>query len=228
MERRPASRHSPGALLGLILLSLVAAGGCQSVLFTAMYIFQGTTDPAAFDGLNKKKVVVVCRQASGMEFSDPNVTKDLDKLATVRLAKNGRKIEVIDPSKVERRQDENSWDEFLTVGRAMKAEMVVGIDLEEFGIRQGQTVLQGRATATVKVVDCKTGKEVFSKPITPLLYPPNHVVSVTEWSEAEFRRKFEERAGRAVGPLLLCSRSQRRHRHGLRTAPLARITHGAS
>ncbi len=204
MERRPASRHGLDGLLGLVLLSLVMATGCQSVLFTAMYIVQGTTDPAAFDGLNKKKVVVVCRQASGMEFSDPNVTKDLDKLVSTRLTKNGHKVEVIDSEKVQRWEDENSWDEFITVGRAMKAEMVVGIDLEEFSIRQGQTVFQGKATATVKVVDCKTGKEVFSKPIAPVLYPPNHVISVTDRQEADFRREFEavlaDRLGRFFYP----------------------------
>jgi hypothetical protein len=192
MERRPASRHGLGALLGLVLLSLVTAGGCQAVMFSAMYLFQGTTQDADFDGLNKKKVVVVCRQASGMEFSDPNVSKDLVKLITARLVKNGYKIEVVDPSKVERWEDENSWDEFLTVGRAMKADMVLGIDLEQFGIRQGQTVFQGKANATVKVLDCKTGKETFSKPIAPLIYPPNHVISVADRQEAEFRREFEE------------------------------------
>jgi hypothetical protein len=192
MERRPASRHGLGALLGLVLLSLVTAGGCQTVLFTAMYLFQGTTEDAQFNGLNKKKVVVVCRQAPGMEFSDPNVAKDLDKLITARLAKNCYKIQVIEPAKVERWEDENTWDEFLAVGRAMKADMVVGIDLEQFSIRQGQTVFQGRANATVKVVDCKTGKEAFSKPIMQLIYPPNHMVSVADRQEAEFRREFED------------------------------------
>ncbi len=199
MERRPASRHGLGALLGLALLSLVTAGGCQAVMFSAMYLFQGTTEKAEFDGLNKKKVVVVCRQASGMEFSDPNVAKDLDKLVTARLAKNCYKIQVIEPSKVERWEDENSWEEFLTVGKAMKAEMVVGIDLEEFGIRQGQTVLQGKASATVKVVDCKTGKEAFCKPIAPLVYPPNHVISVADRQEAEFRREFEDLLAERLG-----------------------------
>jgi hypothetical protein len=192
MERRPASRHGLEALLGLVLLSLVAAGGCQAVMFSAMYLFQGTTDSADFDGLNKKKVVVVCRQASGMEFADPSVTKDLDKLITARLVKNGYKIEVIEPSKVERWEDENSWDEFVTVGRAMKADMVVGVELEQFSIRQGQTVFQGKANATVKAIDCKTSKEVFSKPIPPLVYPPNHVLSTADRQEAEFRREFEE------------------------------------
>jgi hypothetical protein len=192
MERRPASRYGLGALLGLVLLSLVTAGGCQTVLFSAMYLFQGTTDSADFEGLNKKKVVVVCRQASGMEFSDPNVAKDLDKLVSDRLTKNCYKITVVDPSKVQQWEDENSWDEFLTVGRAMKAELVVGIDLEQFSIRQGQTVYQGKANATVKVVDCKTGKQTFRKAIPPLVYPPNHVLSTADRQEAEFRGEFEE------------------------------------
>ncbi len=191
MERRPASRRGLGALLGLVLLSLATACGCQAVMFSAMYLFQGTTVDADFDGLSKKKVVVVCRQAPGMEFSDP-VSKDLVKLVTARLLKNGYKIEVVDPSKVERWEDENTWDEFLTVGRAMKADMVLGIDLEQFSIREGQTVFQGKANATVKVLDCKTGKEAFSKPIAPLIYPPNHVISVADRQEADFRREFED------------------------------------
>jgi hypothetical protein len=193
MERRPASRRVPGALLlGLALLWLAAAGGCQSALFTAMYIFKGVGKDADFDGLEKKKVVVVCRQSAGMDFSDPNVARDIDKLVTLRLTKNVNKIDLVDPAKVQTWEDENPWDEFVTVGRAMKAEMVVGIELDQFSIREGQTVYQGKASATVKVVECKTGKEVFSKPIDRLIYPPNHVKSVTDVPEAQFRREFEE------------------------------------
>ena len=41
----------------------------------------------------------------------------------------------------------------------MKADMVVGIDLEGFSLFQGQTLYQGKANATVRVYDCQQGRQ---------------------------------------------------------------------
>ena len=42
------------------------------------------------------------------------------------------------------------WEEYVEVGKAMKADMVVGVELEKFSIYQAQTLYQGKANASVR------------------------------------------------------------------------------
>ena len=80
---------------------------------------------------------------------------------------------MIDQRKVAKWTDENTWEEYSEVGKAMKADMVVGIDLESFSIFQGQTLYQGKANATIKVsIVSKGGKLVFDKSIPQCGLPP--------------------------------------------------------
>ena len=106
------------------------------------------------------------------------------------MRKNVPKIKVIDQRKVSRWIDENQWEEYLQVGKAVGAEMVVGIDLERFDLYKGQSLFQGRAEATLKVYDCKTGELVFEKQLPQSVYPPNREVPAWSKQEAEFRREF--------------------------------------
>ena len=114
------------------------------------------------------------------EYRNARADQDLaDQVATL-LRKNVPKIKVIDQRKVSRWIDENQWEEYLQVGKAVGAEMVVGIDLERFDLYKGQSLFQGRAEATLKVYDCKTGELVFEKRLPQSVYPPNR--EVPAWS----------------------------------------------
>ena len=98
------------------------------------------------------------------------------------------------------------------VGKAMKADMVVGVDLEEFSIYQGQTLYQGKANATVRVYDCTQGRQRWCsrRSCRRRVYPPNSGVPTSDRPEAEFRREFVAGAGRPDRPAFLRPRSPRR------------------
>ena len=101
------------------------------------------------------------------------------------------KIKVIDQRKIAKWTDENTWDEYPEVAKAMKADMVVGVDLESFSLYLGQTLYQGKANASIHVFDCKkNGKEVFHKSIPQCIYPPNGAIATSERTEPDFRNEF--------------------------------------
>ena len=101
------------------------------------------------------------------------------------------KIKVVDAEKVNKWCDENTWDEYVEVGKAMKADVVVGVELEKFSIYQAQTLYQGKANAIVRVYDCKNGgKVVFEKILPQTVYPPNTFIQTSDLQESEFRREF--------------------------------------
>jgi len=181
-----------GRLVVLLTLSamLAANSGCVSALATAVYFIKGPDLPAEFKELKEKRVAVVCRPLVGLSYRDAGVAKDLAAEMSRLLRLNIRKIDVVDQRHVAAWIDENSWEEFAEVGEAVEADMVVGVDIEEFNIFQGQTVYQGRATVTLTVVDCQSGEVVFERHPSQIVYPPNSPRSTGDQREADFRREY--------------------------------------
>lgn len=189
MDRR-SFRFAGLALALLAVAAVLSAGGCAGGMFTIMYLLKGNNAPAECDKLKEKRVVVVCRPVVALQYRNARVEHDLAEQVGVLLRENVPKIKVIDHRKAAEWMDENNWDDYLQVGRALKADMVVGIDLEQFSMLQGQTLYQGKASTQIKVYDCKTGKLVFEKNPPQSVYPPNRVVQTSEKQEGEFRREF--------------------------------------
>jgi hypothetical protein len=164
--------------------------GCRSALTTAAYFFNGTDEEAEFKELKGKKVAVVCRPLVALQYRDSNAGRDLAQHITTLLQQQVPKIQAIDQRKIAKWTDENTWEEYAEVGKAMKADMVVGIDLESFSIFQGQTLYQGKADVTIRVFDCHHGnKQVFDK-MTQCVYPPSAGIATSERTEAAFRHEF--------------------------------------
>jgi len=190
MDTRPHWRVVCLVALLAVAATLPMASGCTSALATAVYLVKGNNGSVDFDGLKNKQVAVVCRPMVSLQYRNQSVSKDLSHQVGALLTQNVRKIKLVDQRKVEEWMDENSWDAYTEVGKAMKADVVVAIDLNEFSIYNGQTVFQGKARAAIKVYDCKTGDVLYEKTLPQLVYPPNHVVSASEMQEGDFRKKF--------------------------------------
>jgi hypothetical protein len=189
MDRFSVRQRIAAALV--LMVAALALCGCQSVLVTALYLFKGNDVDAEFAELKGKKVAVVCRPMVALQYRNSSVARDLAQQVTTLLEKNVPKIQVVDQRKVNKWIDENTWDEYREVGKGVKAEMLVGIDLESFSIYQGQTLYQGKANAIVAVYDCqKNGKKVFEKIMPQSVYPPNSGIPTSDRLEGDFRRKF--------------------------------------
>jgi len=186
-----------------LLLGLLTTAGCTNALFTAMYLLKGTDVEPEFPGLKGKTVAVVCRPLVSLQYQDSRVAKDLALRVGQALKLKGSKIKVIEQRKVEQWTDENNWDDFAEVGKALDAEMVLAIDLEYFHLYQGQTLFQGKANVSLKVIDMKKGKKsgnkddasdetevVFEKSPPQICFPPNSCIPTSEKQEAQFRREF--------------------------------------
>lgn len=175
------------ALLFLLLMPLAA--GC-STLLTVAYLVQPADMPAEFAGLKGKKVAVVCRPIIELEFSDAGSARELASLVGSQIGQNVRRSDVVSQHEVARWIDENAWVDYQTVGGALEADHVVGIDLEEFRFHEGSTLYRGRASAHVKVYDLEEKKLVFQKRLDDFAFPANNAIPAADRSEAEFRSLF--------------------------------------
>lgn len=182
---------------GWLLLALLASGGLTplggcSMLATGLWVIKGTDDKAEFPGLEGKRIAVVCRPVSSLQYRNPTVARDLAKQVGVLIAKHCPKTHVIEQREVSEWTDEKGLDEFTQIGKALNAEMVVGIDLDDFNLFQGQGLYQGKATMRAAVYDVKSGSSdpVFEKSIPQIHYPPNSPIPAGDKPEAEFRAQF--------------------------------------
>lgn len=191
MLPRPSARLlQRTALAALLTLVTVTSTGCVSGLFTAMYFLKGNNTPAECNALKEKKVVVVCRSVTSLQYTEAGVEQQIAEEVGSLLKQNVSKVKLVPHRKVAEWMDEKEWNEFVEVGKALEADMVVGIDLEQFNLREGQTLYQGKAAAEIKVYDCKKGDLVFRKRLPRAVYPPNRVISVSEKTDYEFRQEF--------------------------------------
>jgi hypothetical protein len=200
MDARPLPRGHRRVALGLVLaMLLTSSAGCQSLAFMAAYLIKGTDVPAECKLLKDKKVVVVCRPLASLQYRNARVDHNLAEQVGLLLAKNEPKIKIVDHRKVAEWMDEHDWEEYTEVGKALRADMVLGIDLEEFQLYQGQTLFQGRAQVELKLYDCKTGELVFRKRLPRSVYPPNRMVPTSECQESEFRQAFVRNVADQIG-----------------------------
>ncbi|WP_145098220.1 hypothetical protein [Anatilimnocola aggregata] len=155
-----------------------------------MYWARGNPVDAKFPGLKNKTVAVVCFDTN---LTGPgNVADALAKSVGSKLALNVPKIKVVEHQKVTDWIDEQSDHvaDFKDVGRGVKADMVVGIDMDDFRIHDGATLLRGRSRISVKVYDLSKGGEVvYQTPVDNVTYPENGPRPVTD-NEGAFRSLF--------------------------------------
>lgn len=199
MEDRSRFRNARTYLAATLLLTLVAAAGCQASLATAMWLIKGPNIPGEFDQMEEKKVAVVCRAIEFSNFNYANVPKELSRQVSALLGANVSKVQIIDQRKVDEWMDNNLWDDYVEVGRALEADVVLGLELEKFSIYESQTLYRGKANVTMKLYDCKSGNLLVDKTLPQTVYPPNAAKATSDLQESAFRREFLANLAEEIG-----------------------------
>jgi hypothetical protein len=180
--------------LGLAV-GLAASGGCVGLTAQLLYWVKGGNkiDPE-FAGMKGKRVAVVC--VSNASASGPNTFCSLlERRVGQALKEQGDKIEVVSADDIADWIDSNDWNQmdYREIGRGVNADMVLGLDLANLRLHEGQTLYQGRVTLTATVYDMQDGgKVVFRRTIPDFTFPQNGPRHATEMTEARFRALFVE------------------------------------
>src|SRR5436190_22432757 len=186
------SRRTRRWLAQAVVCGLFALlSGCGPIATIAWLIHGPEMLPAEFEGLKGKRVAVVCLDANSL--SGPGGEADaVAKAVAMTLAKQVSDIHMVRQNEVADWLDSHGDDvtDYRDVGRGVKADMIVGIDLLAFNLHEGQTLLKGRAKVGVKVYDMKKGGElVYESAPKEIGWPENGARHVTE-NEANFRTIF--------------------------------------
>jgi hypothetical protein len=197
MDRAFPSRiaHMPWAPLAVLALGVAASTGCiHSLIATGIYVWQGgDVVPAQCDALEKQRVVVVCRPPASHEYRNAGASRAIGARVTAMLDENVKGIEVVSPKEVDNWIDEQDWENFRDLGRAVKASRVVYIELDDFNLYKGKTLYQGSAHVTISVYDMDNkGKLVWDRRLGEVLFPRNSGIPAADKSVQEFERQFVE------------------------------------
>lgn len=182
----------------LIATLVVAAPGC-GFMSQMMYWTGGNQVKPKFAGLKKKKVAVICFDANSAGQAG-----DADALARAvaqKLQMHGDQITIIKQQQVLDWIDKQPGNvsDYETVGRGVKAEMVVGIDLDSFSTHDSTNLLRGRARVTTKVYDLSKTSDtlVYQSPPVDVNYPESGPRPGTD-NEGQFRAIFLDILARKV------------------------------
>ena len=196
MDRSRARCVAINQLVGLLLAAsmLVTAGGCPAMLATGVYLWEGGNwAPAECDALRGERVVVICRPPSSHEYRHAGASRSISQRVSELLVKNVKKIDVVNPREVDNWVDESDWGDFRELAEAVRADMVVHIEMDHFELYKGTTLYQGRADVTVSLYDMRDhSRLVWEKHLGEILYPVNSGIPAQDKPVQQFEREFVE------------------------------------
>lgn len=189
-SHRRAGRRVVWLLLAISLL--LPAAGCHAILATGVYLWQGgNTAPAQCEALRNEHVVVVCRPPSSQEYRYAGASRNISQRVSELLAKNVKGIDVVNPRDVDNWIDESDWGDFRELARAVHADKVVHIELDDFELFKGKTLYQGHAVVRVSVYDTRQNNRLeWNKDLGEILYPVNSGIPAQDKPVQQFEREF--------------------------------------
>lgn len=190
-QKRNHSQRIAVAFVGLLLLSTVASTGCVSLLANVMHIIHGRNVPAPFDKLEGKRVAVVVNSESGMNDMPVVI---LGKNIREIMASKVKDIELVPQNQVERWANEQDWEDvdYEAIGKGVKADYVVAVELIGLELRDGDTLYRGRCDCYTTVYEVGQGNKPAYKapPMQNFSFPSMGGQPTTGTDENTFRRKF--------------------------------------
>jgi hypothetical protein len=191
------------SLMMIPLLCLFAFSGCQQ-LAQVLYVIKGHKVAPRFEGLNEKQVAVVC-VSDQSAYGPDTLTYSLSKYVSVKLSQGLKKSTVVSPAKIENWMDQHGWDDsnVVRLGKDLKADMVVVIEIGSYSIHEGQTLLKGRADTTVTVYDIeKNGQVAFVDGPDEFVFPENGRPAI-QTSERKFETFYLSRLTDRISKLFI-------------------------
>jgi hypothetical protein len=175
----------------LLLVAMSTCLGCINFAANMIHAITGNMKPADYDGLKGQRVAIVCVSDDGMGTDATSAM--LTSYIHAALNANVKKIDVVRQSEVERWLDSHgsSDADYLEVGKGVKADRVLAIEVLNMRLKNGATLFQGKSDITVTVYDVKEeGRILYRNQIPEFAFPKMGGSPITEVSEAKFRARY--------------------------------------
>jgi hypothetical protein len=192
-----ANRHvlassATARLLSILLCSvfLSSSTGCVRFMANIIHAIKGSEMPAEYDGLKEQRVAVVCSTDDGLSMDATSAL--MTDFIHVALNQHVKKIDLVRPTEIEQWLDVHGTleSDYVEIGKAVKADKLVAIDLSKMRVKDGPTLYRGRCDVGVTVYDIKNnGAIVFKKQMPEFTFPKDSA-TIADTAESKFRNMF--------------------------------------
>ena len=174
-----------------VALLLVTQPGCVGLIANLVHAVGADRIPAEYEGLKDTKLAVVTVTDSS-QYSDDVSARLLSRRVGNLLTQKVDNVRLVREDQIQQWRDTNGWDavDFLSIGRGVEAEKVLGIELTNLQLREGATLYRGRADVTLSVLDVKTGEVLYSRDMEDFTYPSTAGQYTSETTESRFRKLY--------------------------------------
>ena len=192
MDRSPRLARTFLLFTLLVIVTASSTGCIHTLLATGIYLWQGgDVVPAECDALENQRVVVICRPPSSHEYRHAGAAREIGTSVSRLLRENVPRVDVVSPREVDNWIDEQDWDNYKDLGRAVKANRVVHIELDKFELYKGSTLYQGDAELNVTVYDMDDrGEILWERNVGQVLFPRNSGIPAADKSLHQFQSQF--------------------------------------
>ena len=175
-----------------LMVSVILTGSTGCAVLYQLAHGDGPMVEAKYEGLEGQTVAVVCKM-NASTYGDSATSTRIAKGVEMFLRNNVDGIDVIRQEHVGDWLDGTDWEDsdFIEIGRGVKADMVVAIDVDSFSTHESTTLFQGRIEFDLSVYDIKHGgREVFELADSRYKYPEMHPIPAISEDPNNFKRIF--------------------------------------
>jgi len=165
--------------------------GCLGLYANLMHAVGADKIPAEYDGLQKTRLAIVTVTDSS-QYSNDTSARILSRRVGEILTREVDGVTLVREDLIEQWRDKNGWDsvDFLAIGRGVKAEKLLGIELTNLRLRDGATLYRGRADVTMSVIDVATGDILYRRELDEFTFPTSAGQYTSETTETRFRKLY--------------------------------------
>ena len=188
-SRRASSWFLPAVLVvGTILFT---QAGCLGLYSNLMHAVGADKVPAEYEGLEDSRLAIVT-VTDGSQYSNDASARILSRRIGEILLKEVDDVTLVREDLIEQWRDSNGWDsiDFVAIGKGVKADKLLGIELTNLRLRDGATLYRGRADAIISVVDVATGEILYRRELDEFTFPTSAGQYTSETTEPKFRKLY--------------------------------------
>ena len=183
-------------LARLVLCAMVAivgtASGCAGVLVGLSWMMGGDMIPPRSKALQGKRVAVVVVSDTST-YGRTGEAAMLNLNLNQMLRRNVRSVSMISPDRIAdwRDKTDDFSPDFKKLGKSVKADVVLVVQMEGFSTESGKTLRKGKVDWGVTVYDVRGGEIAYRDKDT-FQFPQNGY-HITDSTPFQFRKEFVKR-----------------------------------
>jgi hypothetical protein len=149
----------------------------------------------------EESTLAIITVTDSSQYRDDITARVLSRRVGEVLTQKVDELTLVREDKIEQWRDINGWNaiDFASMGKSVKAEKVLGIEVTNMRLRDGATLYRGRADVVIKVIDVETGNTEYAKSLDEYTFPTVAGQYTSETTEARFRKLYLSMLANEIG-----------------------------